>query len=236
MVGHGRERRRLRRTEQRGRRQRIAQQALQRRAGQAEDAADRQRQDRPRQPQLQHDDALGLRAAAGQGGEDMVGGDRHRPGAERKDEQHGGQRRQHRHRGAGTPGSARKVGRRGRPGSGERVMHGRLIDRMATGVDHIGFRGGHFVTPETASPKILVEKGDFRRAARQTPALEAGFRGAHPFQATSTAPSAIKATPSQLVHDNRSPSSTAPNTATSTTLSLSIGATRAASPSFSAWK
>ena len=51
-----------------------------------------------------------------------------------------------------------------------------------------------------------------------------------------TRPQAISATPSQLTVDSFSPRKVAPNTATSTTLSLSIGATRAASPSFRARK
>ena len=58
----------------------------------------------------------------------------------------------------------------------------------------------------------------------------------HPRYATSTAPAAISATPAQLAADSRSPRNTTPNTATSTTLSLSMGATLAASPSFSARK
>jgi hypothetical protein len=46
----------------------------------------------------------------------------------------------------------------------------------------------------------------------------------------------MRATPSQLAIDSFSLRKTVPNTATSTTLSLSIGATRAASPSCSARK
>ena len=53
---------------------------------------------------------------------------------------------------------------------------------------------------------------------------------------TSTAPVAISPTPSQFGSDSSSPRNTTPKIATSTTLSLSIGATRAASPSFSARK
>src|SRR5438132_715599 len=50
------------------------------------------------------------------------------------------------------------------------------------------------------------------------------------------APAAISATPIQLDVDRRSPRNTTPKTATSTTLILSIGATRAASPNFRARK
>ena len=42
--------------------------------------------------------------------------------------------------------------------------------------------------------------------------------------------------PSQPFHDGRSPRKATPNNATSTTLSLSIGATSVAGPSFSARK
>lgn len=58
----------------------------------------------------------------------------------------------------------------------------------------------------------------------------------HTFNATSTAPAAIRTTPSQFVADRRSPRKSVAITATMTTLSLSIGATRDASPSFSARK
>ena len=54
--------------------------------------------------------------------------------------------------------------------------------------------------------------------------------------ATKREPAAISATPSQLAIDNLSPRKITPATATSTTLSLSIGATRAASPILSARK
>jgi hypothetical protein len=48
--------------------------------------------------------------------------------------------------------------------------------------------------------------------------------------ATKMTPAAMSSTPSQLRADNRSPRKATPKMATSTTLSLSIGATRAASP------
>ena len=54
--------------------------------------------------------------------------------------------------------------------------------------------------------------------------------------AVSATPPAIIRTPSQLAIDNFSPRNITPNTATKTTLSLSSGATRAASPSLSARK
>src|SRR5689334_20571863 len=57
-----------------------------------------------------------------------------------------------------------------------------------------------------------------------------------PLTATSIAPIAIRATPAQFTPLNRSPRKITPNSATSTTLSLSIGATRAASPSLRARK
>ena len=56
------------------------------------------------------------------------------------------------------------------------------------------------------------------------------------YSATSTAPSAISATPSQLTMVSFSPSNKLPKIATSTTLSLSTGATCAALPSLSARK
>ncbi len=58
----------------------------------------------------------------------------------------------------------------------------------------------------------------------------------YPLYATRTAPTAIRQMPSQFGTDNFSPRKMTANTATITTLSLSIGATRAASPSFSARK
>ena len=57
----------MRRAEQRGRGQRIAQQPLQRRAGQAENGADRKPQNYPRQPDFAHDHLLHVAAAAEQG-------------------------------------------------------------------------------------------------------------------------------------------------------------------------
>ena len=61
--------------------------------------------------------------------------------------------------------------------------------------------------------------------------------GTHPpYSATSTAPSAISATPSQLSMVSFSPSNSAPKIATSTTLSLSTGAICEALPSLSARK
>jgi hypothetical protein len=63
-----------------------------------------------------------------------------------------------------------------------------------------------------------------------------GGSGVHFPQATSTAPAAIRAMPAQFGTDGRSPRKVTANTATSTTLSLSIGATRAASPSLRARK
>jgi hypothetical protein len=56
------------------------------------------------------------------------------------------------------------------------------------------------------------------------------------YSATSAAPSAISATPSQLTMVSFSPSNKLPKIATSTTLSLSTGATCAALPSLSARK
>jgi hypothetical protein len=50
--------------------------------------------------------------------------------------------------------------------------------------------------------------------------------------AISTAPAAIRKIPSQPLSDGRSPKNTM-NSATSTTLNLSIGANRVAGPSFS---
>ena len=55
-------------------------------------------------------------------------------------------------------------------------------------------------------------------------------------QASSTAPTPIRAMPSQPSGGSRSPSTSTPNTATSTTLSLSIGATFATGPSARARK
>ena len=68
--------------------------------------------------------------------------------------------------------------------------------------------------------------------------LDCGRRGAvgQRLTAISTAPAAISAIPSQPFSDGRSPRNTTPNSATSTTLSLSIGATSVAGPSFSARK
>src|SRR5665213_2748487 len=54
--------------------------------------------------------------------------------------------------------------------------------------------------------------------------------------ATRTAPTPTNAIPVQPMGERRSPRKVTAKTATSTTLSLSIGATRAASPSFSALK
>lgn len=54
--------------------------------------------------------------------------------------------------------------------------------------------------------------------------------------ATSSAPAAIKITPTQLRASSLSPRNTAPKTATNTTLSFSTGATRDASPAFKAAK
>src|SRR3954469_2219220 len=51
----------------------------------------------------------------------------------------------------------------------------------------------------------------------------------HPLKATSTAPVAMSITPIQLMPDSFSPRKMTPKIATSTTLILSIGATRAAS-------
>jgi uncharacterized membrane protein len=62
------------------------------------------------------------------------------------------------------------------------------------------------------------------------------LRIAQRLTAISTAPAAISAMPSQFCPDGRSPRNTNANTATSMTLSLSIGATCAASPSLSARK
>jgi len=58
----------------------------------------------------------------------------------------------------------------------------------------------------------------------------------YPRYATSAAPVAIRIIPNQLGPDNFSPRKNTAKTATNTTLSLSIGATRAASPIFSARK
>jgi hypothetical protein len=54
--------------------------------------------------------------------------------------------------------------------------------------------------------------------------------------ATRTAPQAISITPSQFGSESRSPKKSTAKTDTKTTLSLSTGATRAASPSFKARK
>src|SRR3954462_15700650 len=58
----------------------------------------------------------------------------------------------------------------------------------------------------------------------------------HPLKANSPAPAAKSITPIQLMPDSFSPRKTTPKIATSTTLILSIGATRAASPIFRARK
>lgn len=58
----------------------------------------------------------------------------------------------------------------------------------------------------------------------------------HQGQATRAAPMPISTTPIQPRRLSSSPSHHTPRTATSTTLSLSIGATRDTGPSFRAWK
>src|SRR5579862_9138985 len=73
--------------------------------------------------------------------------------------------------------------------------------------------------------------------------LDSGFRlrrprndAAYRFHPTSTAPAAMRAMPSQFGNDGRSPRNSTANTATSTTLSLSMGATCDAVPSLRARK
>ena len=56
------------------------------------------------------------------------------------------------------------------------------------------------------------------------------------YNATSSAPAVTKKIPSQFIVESRSPRNATPNTATRTTLNLSIGATCAALPSLSARK
>ena len=73
-----------------------------------------------------------------------------------------------------------------------------------------------------------------RQACRRARRRERG--GTHARNATSTAPQAIRMTPSQFGSDNFSPRNKTANIATNTTLSLSIGATCAALPSLSARK
>ena len=65
-----------------------------------------------------------------------------------------------------------------------------------------------------------------------TPHAEEG--GVQPRAATRIAPAAIITMPTQLRTSNRSPKNTTPNTATSRTLNLSMGATPDAGPIFSA--
>jgi hypothetical protein len=58
----------------------------------------------------------------------------------------------------------------------------------------------------------------------------------HHLMATKTAPAVIRPIPNQFVAESRSLKNMTPKIATKTTLNLSIGATRAASPSFNARK
>ena len=83
----------------------------------------------------------------------------------------------------------------------------------------------HLVCPEGRLPAST--EGQFSMNIRQS---------LTDYSATSTAPSAISATPSQLTMVSFSPSNKLPKIATSTTLSLSTGATCAALPSLSARK
>ena len=105
---HRAEGRRLRRAEQRGRGQRIAQQALQRRAGQPEDRADRKPQNRARQADFAHDHLLHVAAAAEQRIDHGQRRQPHRPDPERDQHQQHDEddkRRHHADR-AGAPRSS----------------------------------------------------------------------------------------------------------------------------------
>ena len=89
---------RLRRPEQRGRGQRIAQQPLQGRAGQPENRADRDAQNGPRQPDFPHDHLLHVAAAAEQGIDHRQRRQPHRPDSERDQrQQHDKHRQRRRH-------------------------------------------------------------------------------------------------------------------------------------------
>ena len=79
----------MRRAEQRRRRQGIAQQALQCRAGQSENSSNRKSQDRARQANLAHDHLLHVAAAAEQG---IDHGNRRQP---HRSDSEGNQRQQH---------------------------------------------------------------------------------------------------------------------------------------------
>ena len=110
--------------------------------------------------------------------------------------------------------------------SGRSLSHG---CGCSSGVEHnlakVGVEGSN---PFARSKEIMA------RARRRT-GLFCNGPGQTRY-ATSIAPPAIIATPSQFGNDSCSPRKTTPNTATRTTLSLSMGATRAASPSLRARK
>jgi hypothetical protein len=85
----------LRRAEQRGRGERVAQQTLQRRAGKAENRADRKAENHPRQANLAHDHLRDIAAAAEQRLRHLPWRHPHRTDAERDQRQ---QHDQHGHR------------------------------------------------------------------------------------------------------------------------------------------
>jgi protein-S-isoprenylcysteine O-methyltransferase Ste14 len=98
------------------------------------------------------------------------------------------------------------------------------------------------VPPSGASRRRLPEAPLWCRLRRlfppraQVSVTRLRARAIHFPHATSTAPIAMSAMPAQFGTDGRSPRKATANIATSTTESLSIGATRAASPSLSARK
>ena len=92
--------------------------------------------------------------------------------------------------------------------------------------------------PHTAPPGLFFVSGKAFATLPPRPHGKGGCGRSRTIQgqATRAAPMLISSTPIQLRGLNSSPSTRTPSTATSTTLSLSIGATRDTGPSCSAWK
>jgi len=114
------------------------------------------------------------------------------------------------------------------------VVFAGCMVRGACGAHAGNFRGHHFVGPPAKSVVFAgcVVRRRLRRSCRQFPRTCMTYNR----RLTNQAPAAISPMPNQLTSDSFSPRKATLNTATSTTLSLSIGATRAASPRCSARK
>ena len=124
----------------------------------------------------------------------------------------------------------------------EDSVHG-VTAAAAAGCRVVGFTGGRHSYPghadaltEAGAETVISRLARLPGRDRGLRRLAGGLSGSAQRQATSSAPARMRPTPSQLAGESFSPSSTTPKTATRTTLSLSIGATSEAGPSFSARK